>query len=87
MDYYYIDGATGMLSERGCPGALYLPLRLEQVPSEMSSCGASLLDRLLPSSAPAPGNPAAPGTPGAAPSPKAPNAPAKPSFFKRLFQG
>lgn len=87
MDYYYIDGATGQLSERGCPGALYLPLRLEQVPSEMNSCGSGLLDRLLPSSAPAPGTPAAPGSPGAPANPNAPNTPSKPSFFKRLFQG
>ncbi|MFO1367503.1 MAG: penicillin-binding protein 1B [Marinagarivorans sp.] len=87
MDYYYIDGTTGLLSERGCPGALYLPLRLEQVPTETAGCGGGLLDRLLPSAAPAPGTPQAPGAPGTAPSPASPNPPAKPSFFKRLFQG
>lgn len=87
MDYYYIDGATGLLSERGCPGALYLPLRLEQVPTEMASCGQSLLDRLLPSSAPTPAAPAPAGSPGAPGTPGAPNAPAKPSFFQRLFKG
>jgi penicillin-binding protein 1B len=81
MDYYYVDGATGLLSERGCPGALYLPLRLEQVPTESSSCGGGLLDSLMPSSPPAPA------TPGAPNAPSTPNTPAKPSFFKRLFQG
>jgi penicillin-binding protein 1B len=81
MDYYYLDATSGLLSERGCPGALYLPLRLEQVPSEMSDCGNSLLDRLLPSSPPTPAAPPAPNAPAA------PATPAKPSFFKRLFQG
>jgi penicillin-binding protein 1B len=78
MDFYWLDAATGTLSEAGCPGALWLPLRLEQVPSENHSC-RSLLDRVLnPSEAPA-----------TAPAPAAPateNAPDKPRLWQRLFQ-
>lgn len=87
MDYYYLDAGTGLLSEQGCPGALYLPLRLEQVPTEMASCRQGLLDRLLPSGAPTPAAPATPNTPQAPNSPNSAPAPAKPSFLRRLFQG